>query len=47
LKSLHSIHGALPAPSLKKLTDGKSVSRRSKRVDEDDDGQPKMSQKLI
>ena len=43
LKSLHSIHGVLKAPSLKKITDGKSVSRH--HIDDDDDRT--MSQKLI
>jgi hypothetical protein len=44
LKSLHSIHAALPAASMKKLTAGKSITRRRP---EDDDDKPKMSKKLI
>lgn len=45
LKSLNSIHTALPAASMKKLTAGASITRRNKR--DDDDDKPKVSKRLI
>lgn len=44
LKSLHSIHTA--PQSMKKLTAGKSITRR-KKDDDDDNDKPQMSKKLI
>ena len=45
MKSLYTIHGALPAKSMLKLTGGRSITRRIE--DDDDKSPPTLSKKLI